>query len=106
MPPVAVDNMPTKNALKTTKKKIAERLVEIRGDRSQRQFAADLGVFPQNINRYERGSVPHPDFLITLALNEGVSLDWLLFGEGKKKIGRSSEAPGAVRNTKPPPRSK
>ncbi len=73
-------------AVKRTKKKIAERLAEIRGDRSQRQFAIDLGVFQQNINRYERGSTPHPDFLITVALVEGISVDWLLFGKGKKRI--------------------
>ena len=72
--------------MKRTKKKIAERLAEARGDRSQRQFAIDLGVFQQNINRYERGSTPHPDFLITLALIEGISVDWLLFGKGKTRI--------------------
>ncbi len=78
--------MATNAAVKKTKKKIADRLAEVRGDRSQRQFAMDLGVFQQNINRYERGSTPHPDFLITLALNEGISVDWLLFGKGKKKL--------------------
>ena len=78
--------MATNAAVKKTKKKIADRLADVRGDRSQRQFAMDLGVFQQNINRYERGSTPHPDFLITLALNEGISVDWLLFGKGKKKL--------------------
>ena len=78
--------MATNAAVKKAKKKIAERLAEVRGDRSQRQFAMDVGVFQQNINRYERGSTPHPDFLLTLALKEGVSVDWLLFGQGKKKI--------------------
>jgi len=78
--------MATNAAVKKTKKKIAERLAEVRGERSQRQFAHELGVFQQNINRYERGSTPHPDFLITLALNEGISVDWLLFGKGKKKM--------------------
>ena len=86
--------MATNAAVKRTKKKIAERLAEVRGDRSQRQFAMDLGVFQQNINRYERGSTPHPDFLITLALVEGISVDWLLFGKGKKKL------PGAAAKKK------
>ncbi len=76
--------MATNTAVKKTKKKIAERLAEVRADRSQRQFAMDLGVFQQNINRYERGSTPHPDFLITLALSEGLSVAWLLCGKGKK----------------------
>ena len=74
--------MATNAAVKKAKKKIAERLAEVRGDRSQRQFAMDVGVFQQNINRYERGSTPHPDFLLNLALKEGVSVDWLLFGLG------------------------
>jgi len=42
-------------------------------------------VFQQNVNRYENGTTPHPDFLITLSLKEGVSLDWLLLGKGAMK---------------------
>ncbi len=90
--------MASKAVVKRTKKKIAERLAEVRGDRSQRQFAMDLGVFQQNINRYERGSTPHPDFLITLALVEGISVDWLLFGKGRKRIpgfGKKARRAGA-----------
>ncbi len=71
--------------VKSEKKKLAERLSQVRGDRSQRQFARDLGVFQQNVNRYESGTTPHTDFLITLALKEDVSLDWLLLGKGKMK---------------------
>jgi transcriptional regulator with XRE-family HTH domain len=64
------------------KARIAERLAQVRGSRSQRRFANDLGVFQQNINRYELGTTPHPDFLIALALKEGISIDWLLLGKG------------------------
>ena len=67
------------------KKKLPERLAQVRGERSQRQFARDLGVFQQNVNRYENGTTPHADFLITLAVKEGVSLDWLLLGKGKMR---------------------
>ena len=67
------------------KRKLANRIAEVRGDRSQRQFARDLGVFQQNVNRYESGTTPHTDFLITLALKENVSMDWLLLGKGKMK---------------------
>jgi len=70
------------------KRKLKERLAQIRGDRSQRQFARDLGVFQQNVNRYENGTTPHTDFLITLALKESVSIDWLLLGKGKMRRGR------------------
>ena len=67
------------------KKKLPERLAEVRGDRSQRQFARDLGVFQQNVNRYENGTTPHTDFLITLSSKENISLDWLLLGKGRPR---------------------
>ena len=70
------------------KKKLPERLAEVRGSRSQRQFARELGVFQQNVNRYENGTTPHADFLITLAVKENVSLDWLLLGKGRPRRGR------------------
>jgi len=70
------------------KKKLPERLAEVRGERSQRQFARELGVFQQNVNRYENGTTPHTDFLITLSTKENVSLDWLLLGKGRMRRGR------------------
>ena len=73
----------TKATLRQHKRQIVPRLAQIRGDRSQRSFARELGVFQQNVNRYENGTTPHADFLITLALKENVSLDWLLLGRGK-----------------------
>jgi transcriptional regulator with XRE-family HTH domain len=75
-------------AVDRLKRRLPERLARVRGDRSQRQFARDLGVFQQNVNRYESGTTPHTDFLITLALKEAVSIDWLLLGKGKMKRGR------------------
>ncbi|HKE10410.1 MAG TPA: helix-turn-helix domain-containing protein [Myxococcota bacterium] len=75
-------------AVERLKKQLPKRLAEVRGDRSQRQFARDLGVFQQNVNRYESGTTPHTDFLVTLALKENVSLDWLLLGKGKPRRGR------------------
>ena len=70
------------------KRKLPERLAQVRNNRSQRQFARDLGVFQQNVNRYESGTTPHTDFLITLALKENISIDWLLLGKGKMKRSR------------------
>ena len=72
-------------AVSRIKKKLPDRLAQVRGDRSQRQFARDLGVFQQNVNRYENGTTPHTDFLITLATKESVSLDWLLLGKAQTK---------------------
>lgn len=75
-------------AVERCKRKLPGRLATVRGDRSQRQFARDLGVFQQNVNRYESGTTPHTDFLITLAMKEHVSIDWLLLGKGKMKRSR------------------
>lgn len=72
-------------AVNRQKRKLPERLAQIRGERSQRQFARDLGVFQQNVNRYENGTTPHTDFLIQLSLKENVSLDWLLLGKGRMR---------------------
>ena len=75
----------TKGTLKRLKGSLPNRIAKVRGDRSQRAFARDLGVFQQNVNRYENGTMPHADFLITLAMKEKVSLEWLLLGKGPLK---------------------
>jgi transcriptional regulator with XRE-family HTH domain len=75
-------------AVERLKRKLPDRIAQVRGDRSQRQFARDLGVFQQNVNRYESGTTPHTDFLITLAVKEQVSVDWLLLGKGKMRRSR------------------
>jgi len=76
------------SAVARHKKQLRGRIAQVRGDRSQRQFARDLGVFQQNVNRYESGTTPHADFLVTLALKERVSIDWLLLGKGRMKRNR------------------
>jgi len=80
--------MASSSEVKGLVKHLAGRLAKVRGQRSQRQFARELGVFQQNVNRYEAGTTPHPNFLLTLALKEKVSLDWLLLGRGKPRRGR------------------
>ena len=79
-------NRVTLSTLEKQKRQIPVRLSQIRGDRSQRSFARELGVFHQNVNRYENGTTPHADFLITLALREGISLDWLILGRGRPRM--------------------
>jgi transcriptional regulator with XRE-family HTH domain len=72
-------------ALDRRKKRVAERLIRVRGPRSQRQVARELGVFQQNVNRYENGTTPHAEFLIQLAVKEAISIDWLLLGRGRMR---------------------
>ncbi len=78
----------SKSAIDRAKRRLPERLAEVRGDRSQRQFARDVGVFQQNVNRYESGTTPHTDFLIQLAIKEQISIDWLLLGKGRMRRSR------------------
>ena len=73
-------------AVERLKRRLSRRIAEVRGHRSQRLFARDLGVFQQNVNRYEKGATPHPDFLMTLALKEKVSIDWMLLGKGARTL--------------------
>jgi transcriptional regulator with XRE-family HTH domain len=72
-------------ALERRRKRVAERLVQVRGMRSQRQFAREIGVFQQNVNRYESGTTPNAEFLIQLAMKEDISIDWLLLGRGRMR---------------------
>lgn len=84
------DERQMKTRVKGVMKGFAGRLATIRGDRSQRQFARDLGVFQQNVNRYEFGTTPHSSFLIRLAIMEKVDINWLLTGRRAPAPGRAS----------------
>jgi hypothetical protein len=45
-------------------------------------------VYQQHVNRSESGTTPHTDFLIQLAVREGISIDWLLLGRGRMRRAR------------------
>lgn len=72
------------------RQQVQGRLEELKGSRSQRGWARELGIPQQNISRFLSGTTPHLDFLIHLARRERVSLNWLVLGEGKRyrKSGR------------------
>lgn len=73
--------MPTTRA--SLKKDIAHRIRALRNDRTQVEMAHALDTYPANLCNYEKGRhLPRVDFLLTLAMREGVSIDWLLTGEG------------------------
>ncbi len=74
-----------RRSIERKKKKIAGRIAMVRGDRSQREFARQLGIFQQNVSRYELGLIPHCDFLMVVAMKEKVSIDWLLTGKGEMR---------------------
>ena len=58
---------------------IGVRMKELRGEMSQRQAAALVGIKPQNWNVYENGqSLPGAQIVIKLCDCFNVSADWLL----------------------------
>ena len=70
----------------------------VRGPASQAEFATKLGVHKNTIGRYERGKNP-PDALFLVALRRtcGISLQWLLMGEGPMRDEPgTSESPTAT----------
>ena len=67
---------------------IAQRMIAIRGDRSQRAFATRIGVAPSSYYRHERlegGMAPSVTTLLALWEVEGVNLHWLLTGQGPSR---------------------
>lgn len=81
----------------------SRRLEMLLGDRSQVEFAKTLGILQQNVSRYLTGGAPSFSVLVTLAAKEGVSLDWLIMGQGTmpkrlsgKKAAKPSQKAGLV----------
>ena len=59
----------------------AGRMQELRGDRSQVEFAELLKTKQQNVSRYETGVLPGVEMLVHIAQKTKCSIDWLLFGD-------------------------
>jgi len=76
---------------------IGERIVLIRGKQARESFAAELGVHPQTLARYEKGErLPDSAFLETLSKRYSVDPTWLLTGEGASYMKPTAEAPKAL----------
>jgi transcriptional regulator with XRE-family HTH domain len=72
----------------------AGRLRALRGDRSKSAFARALGIAnPSTYQNYEAGRIPDAQVVQTIATQCGVSIAWLLSGEGPPPAGL---APGAA----------
>lgn len=58
-----------------------ERLLKLRGARSQTEFCRLLGIASQQTYaNYEKGRVPKPEILQRIAQRTGCSIEWLLTG--------------------------
>lgn len=62
---------------------IGQRIKELRGSRTQEDFARLMGVSQAQLSKYELGqSAPPLGFLTGLAKDTGRSVDWILTGKG------------------------
>ncbi|GAB6124295.1 XRE family transcriptional regulator [Humidesulfovibrio idahonensis] len=76
---------------------IGERIVLIRGKQARESFAAELGVHPQTLARYEKGErLPDSAFLEILSKRYSVDPTWLLTGEGPSYMKPTAEASKAL----------
>lgn len=63
----------------------SSRMKNLRGSRSQAEFAEFLGITSQQTyQNYERGRIPKLPILQQISQRTGVSLSWLMTGEGEK----------------------
>lgn len=72
---------------------IGKRLESLRGEMTQRQFAANLGIPLTSYTNWLIGpSSPKMEYLIQICTKLGVSSDWLLGLSGKAPEGESRQA--------------
>ena len=67
-------------------RQVARRIRQVRGDRTLRAFAKDLGTNFQNISRWEQGVLPDAAMMTLFAKREKVSLNWLMLGQGERDL--------------------
>lgn len=65
-------------------KRLEQLRIELYGARGKSEMARQLGIRPSTYDRYERDRTPPADLLVKVAELGGVTLEWLLTGEGPK----------------------
>jgi len=60
----------------------SKRLTQLRGAKSRRDFANEIGVSEGSIRMYENGSWPSLEVALRIAQNYNVSIDWLAGRDG------------------------
>ncbi|SDR08229.1 helix-turn-helix domain-containing protein [Pseudovibrio sp. Tun.PSC04-5.I4] len=80
----------------TSKTKLGQRLIEIRGDENRGEYCARLGINDRTYRDYESGkSLPNSDTLKLISNVHDVSLNWLILGEGPMRL-NEQDAPKAA----------
>lgn len=72
---------------------ISERLHQVLGEATFADIARATGCNSETVRRYMRGGTPSVEFVIGVGRHYGVSLDWLLLGQGTRS---RPESVGAV----------
>ncbi len=79
-----------------SKTNLGQRLIEIGGDENRGEYCARLGINDRTYRDYESGkSLPNTDVLTLISNEQGISLNWLVLGEGPIRPG-DPEAPQAA----------
>jgi transcriptional regulator with XRE-family HTH domain len=60
---------------------IVERIKKVRGELTQAEFAAKLGVQAATVSMYESGRIPDDEMLIKIADFGKTTMEWLLRGD-------------------------
>ena len=61
---------------------LGNRIRQVRGSLTQRQFADKIGVAVYTYQTYEKGSIPNGKILLRIHERFNVNITWLLTGEG------------------------
>ena len=71
---------------------IGSRIKQIRGTMSRAEFAGQLGIHPQTLYMYEKGKrVVDVELVQQICSKFAVSVEWLIFGEGKLLAARNDK---------------
>lgn len=77
---------------------VSERIKKIRGEKSQEEFSAEVGVHKNTLSRWERGerTPDHNDLIRLLEIHPEINPAWLLTGENPM---RRTDAEGRAHQT-------
>jgi len=83
--------------------KVIENLIRVRGSLTQKEFASRIGTNQSTVQKWEKGeTLPGSRFLEAIYREFGVSVDWLLTGQGDPYIkDRARGSPGPSESEKP-----
>lgn len=76
---------------------IENRLREVRGLLSRKEFATRMGIHANSVANYENGRDPPASYIARVAERQGVAVGWLLEGAGQRDRGAAAQALDARR---------